>query len=59
MDPLQILCGETDTEPSEWEEIDGPQSRVGIDSWFKHPERGIWLVNEDQGHLSLSGEEPE
>jgi hypothetical protein len=47
--PIEFLSAETDTKPAEWEEIDGPESGVGIDHYFVHTDLGIWWVNDDQG----------
>jgi hypothetical protein len=55
MSAIQFLCGETLTSESDWEEMDGPDSGVGIDYWYRNVETGDEVyVNEDQGEYTLS-----
>lgn len=57
---IDFLCAETGTKPNEWQEVDGPDSGVGADSYFSHSDLGIWWVNDDQGTLiaeSCGGDE--
>ncbi len=49
---IDFLCLETNTRPAEWEETEGPDSGVGADHYFAHPELGMWRVNNDQGLFS-------
>ena len=47
---MKALCAATGTRPREWREIDGPQSRHGIDRWFRHKRTGDEAyTNNDQG----------
>lgn len=37
---LKFLCQETDTKPNQWEELDGPESGVGVEYWYRHKKSG-------------------
>lgn len=52
---LEKLCEYTNTKKSDWEELDGPESGVGIERWFKHKKTGeeAYLCD-DQGDLTIS-----
>ena len=52
---IEALSRETDTPIKDWEEIDGPDSGVGVDHWFRNKETGREAyVNEDQGEFTVS-----
>ncbi len=41
----------------DWEEIDGPDSGVGVDHWFRNNKTNEEAyVNDDQGFISVSTE---
>lgn len=52
---IQQVCDETDTKPADWNEMDGPDSGVGVDYWFvnKHTGQEVY-VNDDQGHVTIN-----
>ena len=52
---LDALCEDTGTKKSEWVYIDGPDSHVGVDFWFRNKEtRQEANVNLDQTEYSIS-----
>jgi hypothetical protein len=52
---IKALCAATESHPRDWEEIDGPPSRHGIDRWFRHKQTGDEAnTNNDQGHITVS-----
>lgn len=52
---LEALCCETDTTADMWEAIDGPDSRCGVDYWFRNRLTGEEAyVNDDQGAITVS-----
>ena len=57
MKALDALCKATGTRPEEWEFLDGPDSRCGVDYWLKHKPTGKEAyVNDDQGHVTVDCE---
>lgn len=53
--PLEVLASVTHTSADDWEDLDGPESGVGVDYWYRH--RGIGeeaYLNRDQDHLTIS-----
>ena len=55
---LDELCETTGTELKDWEFIDGPVSRSGVDYWLRHKPTGKEAyVNDDQGHISVDCDE--
>ncbi|MFZ5497281.1 MAG: hypothetical protein ACOZE5_18315 [Verrucomicrobiota bacterium] len=57
--PLEALCAQTETQPEEWSEVDGPDSGCGVDHWYRHADGTEAYVNADQGEytVSVGGEE--
>ncbi len=52
---LEKLAAVTDTSAKEWEALDGPDSRVGVDYWYRHRKTGAEAyVNLDQEYLTIS-----
>lgn len=51
---LDALCAETSTHPEDWAEVSGPNLRCGVDHWFRHADGTEALVNDDQGHITVS-----
>jgi hypothetical protein len=57
---INTLCEGTGTEPSDWEEQDGPESRCGLDYWFVNKHTGqTAYVNDDQGHITWEVSDPD
>ena len=54
---LQKLAFLTHTHEEDWEDLDGPDSGVGVDYWFRHRTTGAEAyANLDQDHLTISVE---
>jgi hypothetical protein len=34
--PLEVLASVTHTSAEDWESLDGPDSGVGVDYWYRH-----------------------
>ncbi|MGO8925668.1 MAG: hypothetical protein ACLQU3_02055 [Limisphaerales bacterium] len=53
--PLEVLASVTHTSADDWESLDGPDSGVGVDYWYRHRGSGAEAyLNRDQDHLSIS-----
>ena len=53
--PVDILASVTGTRARDWQSLDGPDSRVGVDYWFCHRKTGPEAyLNLDQNHLTIS-----
>ena len=53
--PLQVLALATHTSADDWESLDGPDSGVGVDYWYRHRDTGKEAyLNLDQYHLTIS-----
>jgi hypothetical protein len=53
--PLEVLASVTHTSADEWESLDGPDSGVGVDYWYRHRGTGNEAyLNLDQDHLTIS-----
>ena len=52
-DSLLELCLGTDTEPEDWEAIDGPQTGVGIENWYRRHDGTEAYVCNDQGNITF------
>jgi|ERR1035441_3492310 hypothetical protein len=53
--PLEVLASVTDTSADDWKLLDGPDSGVGVDYWYRHRDTGQEAyLNLDQDHLSIS-----
>lgn len=50
---LDELCKQTNTVASEWEAIDGPETGVGVESWWRHVDGREAYVCNDQGHITV------
>lgn len=51
---LKQLCEETGTKPEAWEEVNGPETGVGIERWFFNEELGTgYYTCDDQGHITI------
>ena len=58
MNALDELCKATGTQPDNWELIDGPKTRCGVDHWFQHTQSGRKAyVNDDQGRITVDYED--
>ena len=55
MSLLHELCYKTDTTPSDWEQLDHPDSGVGIEKWYRniHTEDEYYCCD-DQGEITIS-----
>jgi len=54
---LQKLAVLTHTHEGDWEDVNGPDSGVGVDYWFRHRTTGAEAyANLDQDHLTISVE---
>ena len=53
--PLEVLASVTQTSPDDWESLDGPDSGLGVDYWYRlrGPGKEAYL-NLDQYHLTMS-----
>jgi len=53
--PLEVLASVTHTSADDWESLDGPDSGVGVDFWYRHRGTGKEAyLNLDQDYLTLS-----
>ena len=53
--PLEVLASVTQTSADDWESLDGPDSGVGVDYWYRHRGTGKEAyLNLDQDHLTIS-----
>ena len=53
--PLQVLASVTHRSANDWESLDGPDSGVGVDYWYRHRGTGEEAyLNRDQDHLTIS-----
>ena len=53
--PLEVLASVTNTSAGDWETLDGPDSGVGVDYWYRHRGTGKEAyLNLDQNHLTIS-----
>lgn len=53
--PLEVLASVTHTSADGWESLDGPDSGVGVDYWYRHRGTGKEAyLNLDQAHLTIS-----
>lgn len=52
-DSLLEVCLETQTEPEDWVSIDGPETGVGVESWYRHSDGTEAYVCDDQGDISV------
>lgn len=58
MNALDELCKATGTQTDHWESIDGPETRCGVDHWFRHTPSGrTAYVNDDQGQITVDYED--
>ena len=53
--PLEVLASVTNTSIDDWEVLDGPDSGVGVDYWYRHRHSGAEAyLNRDQDHLTVT-----
>ena len=53
--PLEVLASVTHTSADDWASLDGPDSGVGVDYWYRHRGTGAEAyLNLDQDHLNIS-----
>jgi hypothetical protein len=53
--PVEVLASVTHTSADDWESLDGPDSGVGVDYWYRHRGTGKEAyLNLDQEHLTVS-----
>ena len=53
--PVDILASVTGTRARDWQSLDGPDSRVGVDYWYRNRKRGQEAyLNLDQDYLTIS-----
>ena len=53
--PLEVLASVTHTSTDDWESLDGLDSGVGVDYWYRHRGTGKEAyLNLDQDHLTIS-----
>lgn len=55
---LTQLCEETETEPEEWAVMEGPETGVGIEAWFRHKDGREAYVCDDQGEIGIEVNTP-
>ena len=56
--PLEVLTSLTQTSADDWQSLDGPDSGVGVDYWYRHRGSGKEAyLNLDQDHLAISVDE--
>jgi hypothetical protein len=52
---MEVLASVTHTSADDWESLDGPDSGVGVDYWYRHRGTGKEAyLNLDQHHLTVS-----
>ncbi len=52
---VEILASVTGSQVDDWEDLDGPDSGVGVDFWFRHRTTGVEAyANLDQDHVTIS-----
>jgi len=52
---VEVLASITGSTLDDWESLDGPNSGVGVDHWYRHRETGAEAyANLDQDHLTIS-----
>jgi hypothetical protein len=54
LDLAGLLAELTGTDPSAWEEVEGPESGCGLDYWYCHAMSGEAYVNVDQTCITVS-----
>ncbi len=53
--PLSVLASVTRSSVDDWKDLDGPDSGVGVDYWYRHRQTGAEAyLNLDQDHLTIS-----
>jgi len=57
-DHMQKLTFETDTAADEWESMDGPQTGVGVEFWYRHDDGREAYVVDDQGEITIEINSP-
>ncbi len=50
---LKKLCRETGTAEKDWTEIDGPETGVGVERWFRHSDGREAYACDDNGHITI------
>jgi hypothetical protein len=50
---IKLICEESNTKPSDWVEVEGPETGVGIEQWYFNEAENLtaYCVN-DQGHIT-------
>ena len=52
---MEMLASITDSTLEDWQDLDGPRSRVGVDYWYRRRTTGAEAyANLDQDHLTIS-----
>lgn len=52
---VEILASVTGSAVEDWEDLDGPDSGVGVDFWYRHrTTEAEAYANLDQDHLTIS-----
>ncbi len=57
-DCLAQLCDETDTEPEDWEPMDGPTTGVGEEYWYRHHDGREAYICDDQTDITVEVSHP-
>ncbi len=53
--PIDVLTAVTGTVPEDWEDLEGPESGVGVDYWYRNKHTGAEAyANLDQDYLTIS-----
>src|ERR1035437_9741401 len=53
--PVEVLASVTHTSSEDWESLDGTDSGVGVDYWYRNRGTGVEAyLNRDQDHLNIS-----
>lgn len=50
---LRALCEKTETSESDWHQIDGPETGVGNERWYRHKDGREAYTVDDQGSVSV------
>lgn len=54
MSILRELCEQTGTKKKDWESIDGPETGVGVELWFRNKKTGEEAYCcDDQGSITI------
>lgn len=55
---LKQLCEDTNTNAEDWESMDGPETGVGIERWYRHKDGKEAYTVDDQGSFTIEVTDP-